>query len=248
MASHYYHLKCGTPPDLLLNGGNLKALDSAVPSLFYTHGVELHGRTVETVSRVLPLLAGKKTIFLFRDPCDVAVSRYFQMTHRKEAIGRSDLPKGIDSSCLLDLDFMLHEIAGLPCIIRFMNAWAKLVADLSPVLRVEYERMAAHPRDVLAEIIGFVDGKVDAALVDRAVTFASFGNLQALERTGFFRGDRFGGNPFDPNSLKVRRGKVGGYRDYFAPTELEAIDRFVAERLSPEFPYGREALAVAAAS
>lgn len=247
MVSHYYHLKYGTPPDLLINGGNLKAIDSRVPSLFYTHGVELHGRNIDAVNRVPTLLAGKKTVFLYRDPRDVAVSRYFQMTHRKVAIGRSDRPIGIDADCPLDLDFMFHEKDGLPRIVRFMNAWARLIGDLSPVFRLEFERMSAETGRTLHETLAFIDGEADLDLVDRAVAFTAFGNLQALEKRGYFATGRFGGNPSDSDSLKVRRGKVGGYRDYFSAADLDVIDRFVAENLSSDFPYGKEALAVAAA-
>ena len=41
----------------------------------------------------------------------------------------------------------------------------------------------------------------------------------------------------DPSSFKVRRGKVGGWRDYVTEDEAEALDRLVRERLSPVFGY-----------
>ena len=52
--------------------------------------------------------------------------------------------------------------------------------------------------------------------IDEAVDFGSFDNLRALESKGFFRqGGLTLRNPDDPESFKVRRAKVGGYRDYF---------------------------------
>ena len=42
----------------------------------------------------------------------------------------------------------------------------------------------------------------------------------------------------NPNSFKVRRAKVGGYRDYFTDDEAAQIDRAIQESLSPVFGYG----------
>jgi hypothetical protein len=39
------------------------------------------------------------------------------------------------------------------------------------------------------------------------------------------------------DSYKVRRGKVGGFRDYFSDAEVEEIERYVRERLDPVFGY-----------
>jgi hypothetical protein len=42
----------------------------------------------------------------------------------------------------------------------------------------------------------------------------------------------------NPDSYKVRRAMVGGYRDYFTDEELASIDGLVATTLSPAFGYG----------
>ena len=41
----------------------------------------------------------------------------------------------------------------------------------------------------------------------------------------------------NPNSYKVRRAKVGGYRDYFTDEEVAAIDAQLAQTLDPMFQY-----------
>jgi hypothetical protein len=43
----------------------------------------------------------------------------------------------------------------------------------------------------------------------------------------------------NPNSYKVRRAKVGGYKDYFDDQQVEQIEAYVAEHLSPFFAYTR---------
>ncbi|HHH45325.1 MAG TPA: sulfotransferase domain-containing protein, partial [Gammaproteobacteria bacterium] len=44
------------------------------------------------------------------------------------------------------------------------------------------------------------------------------------------------GDPKNPDSFKTRRGKVGGYRDYFDDAQVVAVDRLV-EGLDPVFGY-----------
>jgi hypothetical protein len=43
----------------------------------------------------------------------------------------------------------------------------------------------------------------------------------------------------NPNSYKVRRGKVAGYRDDFDAVQLAAIDRLVETTLDPLYGYTR---------
>jgi hypothetical protein len=45
------------------------------------------------------------------------------------------------------------------------------------------------------------------------------------------------GDTRDPDSYKVRRGKIGGYQDYFTPEQVAEIDAIVAQQLSPTLGY-----------
>jgi alcohol sulfotransferase len=49
------------------------------------------------------------------------------------------------------------------------------------------------------------------------------------------------GKKGDPNTYKVRRAKVGGYRDYFDDEQLAQIDAMVEETMLPDFGYGGKA-------
>jgi alcohol sulfotransferase len=46
------------------------------------------------------------------------------------------------------------------------------------------------------------------------------------------------GDRANPDSYKVRRAKVGGWRDYFDDRESAAIDAMLAARPLPLFGYG----------
>ena len=45
------------------------------------------------------------------------------------------------------------------------------------------------------------------------------------------------GDANDPSSFKVRRAKVGGWRDYVTDEQASAIDAMVRERLDPVYGY-----------
>ena len=45
------------------------------------------------------------------------------------------------------------------------------------------------------------------------------------------------GEKGNPDSYKVRRTKVGGYRDYFSPNEAAQIDELVARDLARCYGY-----------
>ena len=70
------------------------------------------------------------------------------------------------------------------------------------------------------------------------VQFASLENLRAKEKARHFSGSRMQAvDPDNPDSYKVRRAKVGGYRDYFSEEEVAKLDAMVERDLSPLFGY-----------
>ena len=89
-------------------------------------------------------------------------------------------------------------------------------------------------------MVTFLGMAPDDQRVDEAVRFASVDNLRELERRRFFRGSGIrmrAGDRSNPDSYKVRRAKVGGYRDYFDDEQLARIDAMVQSSLAPVFGY-----------
>jgi hypothetical protein len=44
-------------------------------------------------------------------------------------------------------------------------------------------------------------------------------------------------DPNDPETFKVRKGKVGGYVDYLGEEEIALLGRKIRDELDPEFGY-----------
>ena len=78
-----------------------------------------------------------------------------------------------------------------------------------------------------------------------ALDFSEFGNMQKLEAAGVFNSKILQARDIrDPESFKVRRGKIGGYEDYLSAEDRQyAIDAL--KLLDPHFsyePHGRAAI------
>ena len=61
--------------------------------------------------------------------------------------------------------------------------------------------------------------------------------MESQEQSRFSGGRMKPRDKDNPDSYKVRRAKVGGYRDYFSDEEVASIDNKLAETLDPMFKY-----------
>jgi hypothetical protein len=238
MLSRYYQLAYDLPERLILRFDNYSSINPAVPKIFFTHGNYLRDYTGHYETK--QDFYGKKVILLVRRPQDVAVSQYFQWKYRMPARkkGLNQYPAHGEDLSLYE--FVMHPRVGLPGIVDFMNGWAGELPSLRDHLLLRYEDMHADPAANLRRMVVFLGMQPDDQRVEEAVRFASVDNLRELERRRFFRGSGIRMRAKDrsnPDSYKVRRAKVGGYRDYLEDDQLARIDALVQSRLSPVFGY-----------
>ncbi len=231
MISRLYQQRYELPSGLLLSHDNMHRLNPAVPVCFFTHDGDPMG-SVAALRRNKAPYDGKKVLYLMRHPFDVAVSHYFQMKHRK-AGRRAGMAEGMSM-----FDFIMRPGSGLEMIIEYTNLWHRYVAHRPDALLVRYEDLRADAIGTMSRVCAFLGGDFGDDEIGEAVEFCSFANLQRREREGFYQnGALRPADPSDPNSFKVRRGKVGGYRDYFSDEELQAMKRLLDARLDPAIGY-----------
>lgn len=158
-------------------------------------------------------------ILLMRDPRDILVSCYFQATKRRVTNSQS-LYEGSLSSFLRDERYGIRKCAA------FYRIWADNQNVPQRFLMVRYEEMQRDPGGILRSVLGVLDiPEVSPSAIERAVSFGEFGNMQRLESAGLFD-DKImrPRNLGDPESFKVRRGKIGGYRDYASDADVAYMD------------------------
>ncbi|MFK7895560.1 MAG: sulfotransferase domain-containing protein [Myxococcota bacterium] len=239
MISRYYQLVFGIPERILLGFDNYHRRDAKIPKIFFTHDNYIKDYTGDFDSK--KPFYGKKVVLLVRNPKDIVVSQYFQWQHRmrpaKKKLNQYP-PHGADVSAY---DFVMDPNCGLPDIIAYLNLWARETESVEALLIVRYEDMRSDPNATLARVMEFINDetpKDDA--VAGAVEYSSVENMRKLEEKNVFwlAGGRMKpGKKGDPNSYKVRRAKVGGYKDYFDTAQAAEIDELVRKELSPAFGY-----------
>jgi hypothetical protein len=217
----------------LLEYDNFHRQSAAVPVVAMTHGHYLD--QLARHPRYGAALRAKPAVFLIRDPRDVAVSEFFQSTRRASGHKR-ELYQVEDAGSMFD--FLMCSPLGMPSICEYLNHWHRELASWSHVHRLHYEQLRADPATELGRLCVFLREDFTADAIADAVAFADFDALKRKERDNYFNNNRLKARDIeDPDSYKVRRGKVGGYRDYFSAEQIERIDRFVTETLDPDLGY-----------
>jgi hypothetical protein len=236
MISYLYHLKYGIPPTELLIFDNLHKLNSKIPRIFFTRDTRIP--TFRQNPSCIHVPQHKKTLFLVRDPRDVAVSFYFHICNRASdrELGR----KGISSDAknLAIYEFVTDQALGVPRVIEHFNRWHQEMKSMNHSLLIKYEDMKTEPGKALSQAMDLIDPSFSAEDIERAVEFASFENLARKEKNGYFSSGRLTtADPSNESTRKVRRGKIGGYRDYFSDEQNRHLDELVRDRLDAFYGY-----------
>jgi Sulfotransferase domain len=187
---------------------------------------------------VIELYKARKVILLVRDPRDIVVSLYYQLSKRSSPLTQAvfEVPENLSEMTLFD--FVRDQRAGLPRVIEWLNRWQRLIAEMPESLTLHYEHLRSDTISDLAKVARLIGWDCSQAQIQAAVDFADFDKLKSLERRKFFQSGRMQpGDPGDPDSYKVRRGKVGGYREDFTPEQIAWMDKLTAEHLSPALGY-----------
>jgi len=141
-------------------------------------------------------------------------------------------------------EFARNEKIGLLRIVDWMNQWEQRLAGLPDHLAISYEALSEDPGGVFQRLADYIGLECDAADIAETLRFANFDNPKLLERDGYYRSDKLQpSNGDDPNSYKVRRGVVGGYKQDFSADEQFVLDSMLAERLSRNYDYRSHACA-----
>lgn len=238
MLSRFFQVKHALSERWLIGFDNLHLKNRAIPKIFFTHDNYLKDFTGNHHDK--RDYYDRRVVLLVRHPADVAVSQYHQWRYRMRPHKKTinDYPEhGKDVSIF---SFVAEHEAGLPKVVGFMNDWAREMDKLKQILIVRYEDMRADPAHEVDRITRFMGTPGTEAEIQEAVRYASFDNMKKLEEKRHFwlAGGRMQAkDKSNPASFKVRRGKVGGWRDYFTEEEAVQIDAIVDRTMLPGFGY-----------
>lgn len=229
MLHHALALEYGIPFDPI----RLEPGESGAPRIVYTHELATHLRDATLKNQllgksILPrgLTDRKRMVILARDPRDVVISSYFHKTERSRK-----------TDCSLE-EFLHHPRWGIEGLVMVLNRWRTRFGALPNCHWLSYEGLHRDPQGELLRLLASIGAAPAPAVVAEAVEAARFDRMKAAEAAGEFSDTRLRpGDPARPDSFKVRRGRVGGYRDDLGAASIAYVDAAVA-RLDPFFGYG----------
>jgi hypothetical protein len=221
------------------------AAASALPALCYTHdlwehkakerfGERLRGKWLIPREECLH----KPILLVVRDPRDQMVSLFFHLKKRTGTF-KGDLPA-----------LLRDPVFGAERVVNIMNRWLAEWVGHSRLHVLRYEDARHDPETIFAAALRFLlpTLALDPLALSRAVEISSFENMRRLEAgTKDAQGTELVADlntealrpkdAADPDSYKVRRGKVGGYADYLAAPDIAYLNGILA-KLDPRYGYG----------
>jgi hypothetical protein len=230
LVNKYLSLAYDIPFDL----NDLSKSDDRIPSIHFTHELWEHYSKATSLQRLLGkyivpanILRSKKVLVLYRDPRDVLVSLFFQKTKRSKHKTGKDMA-----------GFISDKRHGIDLIVRVMNHWRTRLETHPDVFWISYEALKQDCTKTLMEIVRFMNlSIIREDMTQGAVDFAKFENMKKMEAKGVLDNRIMRpGDPSDPDSFKVRKGKVGDYVNHFSSKDLILLDRAVVD-LDPFFGY-----------
>jgi hypothetical protein len=193
------------------------------------HNSAAWGKPVEKID--IPCVDADKVVFLYRDPRDTVVSYFYETTIRQKPglvrlikfwLQARTAPPGMS-------EFVRSRRFGIEKIIVFNL----LCAEHLRALPMAYEALRQNTVDSLAEILRYIDQPISEDRLREVVANNEFATMQRREANNEYgkRGLQ-ARDPANPNSFKVRRGKVGGWQD-----ELDAETQAFANEMLERYDY-----------
>jgi hypothetical protein len=198
----------------------------AIPRIFFTHDGAGLAKPGPVPSRK-ESYRGKTVLLLVRDPRDVLVSHYYQASRRSRR-GRA----------VGDLDTFVRGPLGVSRVIAFMNGWAAAQPVPDRFAIVRYEDLHLNCLGELRRCVEFFRiPDVDEDMLTTAVEAGTFERMRALESSGALDQRMQPRDPGDPDSYKVRSGRVGGYAQVLTAEQVAYLDAQIRQTLAPLFWY-----------
>jgi hypothetical protein len=216
--------------------------DPSIPHIIYSHDRFEHRTKGDRWDRLRgKYLVPRKelrrapVVLLARDPRDTFVSLYLQVTRRDPGTRERFAASSI-SELLRDRRF------GISAIVETMNDWLREFSRCRDFLLVRYESLRAAPTEQFRALLARLGQSTpEMSIFQAALDFSEFENMRKLEAAGAFDSKILQARDVaDPESFKVRRGKVGGYTDYLAAEDRQYAAGILS-RLDARFGYDGEA-------
>jgi len=218
LIGRYLSLRYNLPENLILQTEKITTKSNLPKTIFSHEGWGMRDlKNYKELSQDKRKYSSKKVLLLGRDIKDTLVSSYFQATKRIEVF---DGPIS---------EFIASEKFGVLKVLGFYTAWLKNRHIPKSFLFISYEDLHQNPHDTLLKVLSFIgETHTNRELVEQSVEYSSFSNLKKMETENKFKSSKMRAKEStDPESFKVRKGKVGGYIEYLSEEDQVFIARTI---------------------
>lgn len=208
-----------------------------IPALDVSHGVlEWTSQTADdlTYANVVEPYVDIPVIMLVRDPLDTLLSLFMHTTYQSKSEGTAR------RATTRFAHFVNDPVMRLDKFVRFHNLWI----GKPRLLLSRYEDMRNDIERQIARMVEFIGAPVDRSNLQKAIEFASFENMKAMELSEDaprYKSSGFRifatGDPGEPNAFHVREGRIAAHYDHLtAAQRVEFLTR-ILRNLACTFGY-----------
>ena len=223
----YYGLSAEQAPN---SEGWCKA-DSRIPSVRVLHDEDAYLKDSGALSSDKRAFKDDAVVFIMRDPRDVIVSFYFELSRRTKFYRQW----GYDTSNYPTAEtpigeFLRRQHGGFAMLLEYYRIWDLARRDVERFIHVRYEDLHAAPEETLAQVLTHWRFPIDRDLIRAAIDACRFERMRRIEAKS--NAPTLAMRPADPNdpeSFKVRRGTVGGYHEYLSAEDIAYMNELCAD-------------------
>lgn len=208
----------------------LDELNDIELSIAYVHGdaVPKKQRHYQNMTFDLDKFQDRRIVFLIRDPRDTVVSAYYDAVHR-DRIFDDSISK-----------FIRHDNFGIKKVIAFHQLCFENIPLLNNFITLKYEALQADTKNELERVTNYLGFQTSDEKLQKVVLFASFDNMKKMETAGEFTGKyAYSLSPVskgNPDSGKVRKGKIRGYLDELSTEDVDYCNQIMKIEKNPFYP------------
>lgn len=150
-----------------------------------------------------------KILLLMRTPADSLVSRYYHMSrHAGQFKGTID-------------EFAHDEIYGVPELVEYFASWEPHSEDAN-VEVVTYEELRSNPAGPFRRIVDHLGIEATDEELEAALAASTVEKMREVERSSGV-GQPNAYDRSDPQAMRVRKARVGGWREELAPGTVDYL-------------------------
>lgn len=176
-------------------------------------GESAYMSSIKEIENSISFFSNKNIILLTRDPRDTVVSFFHQNTSRKK-IYWSNIS-----------DFIRSYKFGIKKIILFNKLFVKHKSKYKSFKEIKYEDFKENTKSNFVNLLIHLKIPINNKIVEDIIKMSNFSVMQKNESQNKYKYSQLKKRGSNKNSLKVRKGKVGSYRDELSKSDIDFVDK-----------------------